>query len=151
MGVSLSQPPLTRSMVVLIMLILRDLAGDAAFKVAHNALAVFYFRPHNAEAVEGNDGLLGLLWLLALLLRRVLLGAGRVEAGLVQFGGVGFALVRLGSFILNIDVNRGNGSVSAHRSVFTIEFDGLLGAGNGIERSAKIFPLVSRLIALGLL
>ena len=62
MGVSLSQPVPTRSMVVFTrILFLADFAGGGAFDIADDALAVFYFQSHDAEAVEGNDGLFGLL------------------------------------------------------------------------------------------
>ena len=46
------------------MLFLADLAGDLALDAADDALAAFNIGADDAEAVEGNDGLLRLLRLL---------------------------------------------------------------------------------------
>jgi len=73
-------------------LVLTDFASWGAFDIADEALAVFHFQMHDAEAVEGNDGLFGLLGLLGFLR----LGAGSVKAGLRGFGGGSLAGRRLG-------------------------------------------------------
>ncbi len=111
MGVTFSQPPLTRVMVVLTkLLFLADLAGDGALYVADNALAAFDLGADNAETVEGHDGLLGLLRLLRSGLR--LSGGVRIlRCGLIGLAGDG----------IDVDVERGHvhvgldGGVGARR------------------------------------
>lgn len=108
-------------------LFLTGLAGGGALDIADNALAVFYFQVNDAEAVKGDDGLLGLLRLLGA-------GAGSVETGLGRLSRSGLAGRRRGfrRFVLIIlDVDGRYGDMGVDRCVFAIEFNGCLGAVDG--------------------
>ena len=72
------------------------------------------------------------------LLGTLRLGAGSVEAGLIEPGRGGLAAGRLVAVLLvDIDVDGRHGDVDVQGCVFAFEFHGLLGVGDGGEGSAK--------------
>jgi len=105
----------------------------------------FYFGAHDAEAVKRNDGLLGLLGCCGLAAWRE-----GVEAGLGWLGGCVSPLVlRVGAVLLiDINVDGGYADMGVHDRVLAFEFYRLLGAGDGIDGSAKNVARVLRFTSL---
>ncbi len=85
-------------------------------------------RADDAEAVEGDRGLLGLLGRLR----------WRVTGFSLALGGTSLlGRGRRAGLLLHVDVKRGDVHMRPHASVFALEFDRLLCAGDGIDGSAK--------------
>ncbi len=124
------------------MLFLTDFAGDLALDAADDPFAAFDFGAYDAEAVEGNRGL---LWLLRLLR---LLGSLRFAR---RIGGRGGLIGTVGSGI-NINVERRHRDVRLNGSVSALEFDGLFDPGHGIDGATEDIGFgVAAYVAGGLL